>query len=156
MAATAEQRIRAETYRDAATEHVTVARELYDSDRHVLANYVAGLAVECMLRGYRMMVDPEFDSRHDIDKLYKLARFADVVPSREVEEVTAALGEVIALWSNEHRFVSYAALRRRWTKRKLYQGIRGDFVKELNRRLLNAASKIVSTGAARWASSFQN
>src|SRR5690348_16148043 len=139
MAVTAEQKNRAETYRDAATEHVTVARELYDTDRQVLANYVAGLAVECMLRAYRMRVDPEFDSRHDIDKLYKLARFADVVPSREVEEIIAALGEVIALSSNEHRFMSHVALRRRWTTRKLYQGIRVDFVKELNRRLINAA-----------------
>ena len=154
--ATAEQTNRAETYRDAATEHVTVARELYDSDRLVLANYVAGLAVECMLRAYRLKIDPEFDSRHDIDKLYKLARFADVIPSSEVEEVGAALGDVIALWSNENRFLSYAALRRRWTKRKLYKGIRGDFVKERVRRLVNAASQIVTTGAVRWNSSTES
>jgi hypothetical protein len=121
-----------------------------------LANYVAGLAVECMLRAYRLKVDPKFDARHDIDKLYRLARFADVVPTSEVEEVGAALGDVIALWSNENRFLSHTALRRRWTKRKLYDGIRGDFVKERVRRLVNAANKIVATGAARWNNSFKS
>lgn len=151
---TAEQRVLAETYRNAGAEHVTVARELYDSGRFVLANYVAGLAVECVLRGYRVMMEPEFDSRHELDKLYKIARFADIVPARRVEEVTALLGDVVSLWANDHRFLSEAALRKRWTKRRLYEGIKGDFVKERTRQLLNAASEIVNSGVARWKSSF--
>lgn len=151
---TAEQRALAETYRDAGAEHVTVARELYDLGRFVLANYTAGLAVECVLRGYRVMIDPEFDSRHELDKLYEIARFADVVPARRVEEVTALLGDVVALWANDHRFLSEAALRKRWTKRRLYEGLKGDFLKERTRQLLNAASEIVNLGVARWKSSF--
>src|SRR5438876_11495942 len=128
--ATAEQASRAETYRDAAAEHITVAGELYDSGRFLHANYLAGLSVECVLRAYRVMIDPEFDSRHEIDKLYKLAKFADVVPPRQAEEIGASLGDVLALWSNDHRFLSQGALRKRWTKHKLYEGIKGDFLKE--------------------------
>ncbi len=154
--ATEEQAARARTYRDAGAEHITVARELYDSGRFVLANYAAGLAVECVLRAYRVMIDPEFDSRHDLDKLYSLAKFADVVPSQRVEEVTAALGDVVNLWSNDHRFLTEVALRKRWTKRKLYEGIRGDFVKERTRQLVNSASTIVNLGVARWKSSFKD
>src|SRR5947208_468677 len=123
--ATAEQIGIAETYRDAAAEHVTACGELYDLDRIVQANYLAGLAVECLLRGYRYMIDPEFSSRHDVDKLFKLAKFADVMPIRESEQAAAALGEVVALWSNDHRFLSRAALRRRWTRQRLYEGIKG-------------------------------
>jgi hypothetical protein len=111
----AEQRSRAEIYRDAASEHVTVARELYDAERHLHANYLAGLAVECILRAYRTMIDPDFDSRHDLNRLYKLAKYADIVPTRRAEEVGALLGDVISLWSNDHRFLSTESLRRRWT-----------------------------------------
>jgi hypothetical protein len=151
--ATGEQIFAAETYRDAAIEHLTVANDLYGLDRFVLANYVAGLGVECILRAYRHMLDPEFDSRHALGRLYNLAKFDDVVPAGKEEVVGAALGDVINLWSNDHRFLSEAALRKRWSKRKLYEGIKGDFVKEQVRRLVNSANQIVSIGAARWKTS---
>jgi len=154
--ATPDQRTIAETYRDAGAEHVAAASKLYDEGRYVQANYLAGLAVECILRSYRVMLDPEFDSRHDISHLYKLARFADIVPPSQEETIGAALGQVFALWANDHRFLSEAALRRRWTKRKLYDGVKGDFVKEQNRRLINAATTIVNVGVARWKTSFKN
>jgi hypothetical protein len=152
---TAEQKARAETYRDAAAEHVTAARELYDSGRFALAAYVAGLATECILRGYRHMIDPEFDARHDIDRLYQLAKFTDIVPPGKEEQTGAWLGDVIALWSNDHRFFSEQALRKRWSKQRLYEGIKGDFVKERTRQRVNASSEIVTLGVTRWKSSFE-
>jgi hypothetical protein len=123
---TGEQRTRATTYRDAAVQHALVARELYDSGRLAESNYLAGLAVECMLRAYRVLIDPEFDARHDLEKLYKVARFAHIVPSGFTISISAAIGDVIVLWSNDHRFLDDVALRKRWSKRKLYQGIKGD------------------------------
>ena len=120
----------AEIYQDAALEHVTVARDLYDAQSFVLAGYVAGLATECILRAYRHRIDPEFDSRHDIDRLYKLAKFVDLIPREKIESVTASLDVVIALWSNDHRFLSLEALRKRWLKQKRHVGVKGDFVKE--------------------------
>jgi hypothetical protein len=151
-----EQKASAIVYRDVAVEHVTVASELYEAGRYVLANYVAGLAVECIFRAYRHMIDPEFDSRHDVEKLYRLARFADVVSESSMEEMSAALGDVVTLWSNDHRFLSEAGLRKRWTKSRLYKGIKGDFVKERVRQLVNSASSIVSVGAAKWKTSFKS
>lgn len=152
---TAEKKAIAETYRDAAVQHAAVARELYDLSRYAESNYLAGLAVECILRGYRVMIDPEFDARHDIDKLYRLARFADVVPESAVIELSARMGDVVSLWSNDHRYLDDSALRKRWAKRKLYEGIKGDFVKERVRQLVNAASQVVTMGAARWKHSFK-
>lgn len=153
--ATAEQQSRAEVYRDAAAEHVTVARELYDAGRYVLANYVAGLATECILRAYRHMIDAEFDARHDVDRLHKLARFADVAPPSKSEAVGAWLGTVVSLWSNDLRFLSESALRKRWTKRRLYEGIKGDWIQERTRQLVSASTDFVTLGAARWKSSFE-
>lgn len=153
---TAEQKAIAETYRDAAIQHATVARELYDLSRFAESNYIAGLAVECMLRGYRVMNDPEFDSRHDLGQLFRLARFGDVIPSNDVVRATAALEQVVALWSNDHRFLDDAALRKRWVRRRLYEGLKGDFLKERVRQLVNASGTIVSIGAVRWKTYFKS
>lgn len=154
--ATANQIAIAVTYREAALEHIAGAFELYDSERYVLTNYIAGLAVECMLRSYRHMIDPEFDARHDVLKLFRLANFARIVPPRQVEEIGAALGDVTTLWSNDHRYLTEAALRKRWTKRKLYEGVKGNFLKARVRQLLNSAARIVSIGAVRWNHSFKS
>ena len=140
----------ADTYKTAAAEHSTVAVELYQTGRFVLAHYVAGLAVECILRAYRYRIDPEFDARHDLDKLYKMARFADIVGPSQVERMSAAMELVLIQWSNNHRFRSEDALRKRFVKLGLYAGIKGDFMKELSRRIVNAAAEVVSVGVARW------
>jgi hypothetical protein len=153
---TADQKAIAATYRDAAVQHATVARELYDLSRFAESNYIAGLSVECMLRGYRVMSDPEFDSRHDLQQLYRLARFGDVIPPNDAIRVTAALDQVIALWANDHRFLDDAALRKRWARRRLYEGVKGDFLKERVRQLVNASGTIVSIGAVRWTTYFKN
>ncbi|MGD0769162.1 MAG: hypothetical protein ABSB42_13330 [Tepidisphaeraceae bacterium] len=155
-----ERKAQAELYRDAATERAVCARELYDGGWYVDANYLAGVAVECMLRAYRVMIDPEFDSRHDIGKLCKMAKFTDVVPPTDNDKVNAALGEVVALWSNNHRYLPSYALKDQWIKRNLHRHgrhwIKGDFVKEQTRRLINAAFFIVSVGEAQWKTSFEN
>jgi hypothetical protein len=151
--ANAEQQARAIVYRDAAAEHVLAAAELYDDGRYVLAAYVAGLSVECILRGYRIMIDPEFDSRHELTRLYELAKFGDIVPSSHSEKITVLLGQVVQLWSNEYRFFSADALRKRWVRQKLFERVKGDFVKERTRQLVNAASEIVAIGVARWKTS---
>lgn len=153
---TADQKAIAATYHDAAVQHATVARELYDLSRFSESNYIAGLAVECMLRAYRVMRDPEFDSRHDLHQLYRLARFGDVIPPSDALRATAALEQVIALWSNDHRFLDDSSLRKRWARRRLYEGVKGDFLKERVRQLVNASGTIVSIGAARWKTSFKN
>ena len=151
---TKEQKDRAIVYRDAAVEHVAATVQLYQDKRWVQANYFAGLSVECMLRAYRHMIDPEFDARHDLDKLIALAKFADVVPPERLEAFDALVVIVLRLWSNDHRFLSELALRRKWKKMKLDRGVQGDFLKELNRRLLVASNEIVRIGAAQWKSSF--
>jgi hypothetical protein len=153
---TAQQRAMAENYRDAATERIEASIALYQWECFIEANYFAGLAVECIFRSYRMMIDPAFDARHDLDKLYESARFADVVPIDETGKIDAALVNAVTLWSNDHRFLSEAALRKRWSKRKLFRGIKGNFLKEQTRLLVDSAGQIVNLGVSRWRNSFKS
>jgi HEPN domain-containing protein len=155
MATDAEKEV-ARAYRDASGEHLAAASDLYRAGRYVLANYAAGLAVECILRAYRNMIDPEFDSRHDLNALFQLAKFGGVVPAERRREIGASLSVVIQLWSNDLRFLSEAALRKRFNKRHLFAGIRGDALKELTRRLISNAAPLVQTGILQWTSSFKS
>ena len=139
----------AEDYREAAAEHVNVARELYDRKRYVLAHYISGLAVECIFRAYYARLNSIFDKRHDLVELAKAAKFYDLVPEK-ADEVRAALGVVVSQWVNSHRYRSEAALRRFLKEGKLDRGIKGNFVKENSRRIVIAASELVNLGVLRW------
>ncbi len=139
-----------EGYRAAAAEHVTVASELYDLKQYVLANYVAGVATECIFRAYRHKIDPEFDARHDLLRLYKISKFVEVVPAARVEEYAAHVGTVAVQWSNNHRYRAEKALRTYLKRAQLDRGMKGDFLKELTRRCVNAATEIVIFGVQKW------
>lgn len=153
---TDEQRERAITYRDAAAEHTVSAVKLYREQRYALANYVAGLAVECIFRAYRHMIDPAFDARHDLEELFNAAEFHAIVPEGKAADVGAWLTTASTLWSNDHRFLSVLALRRKWKRMRLDRRVKGDFVKERTRQLTNASVSLVDLGVARWESFFGN
>src|ERR1035438_940747 len=94
----------AETYREAAGEMASLARDLHSREQYAVAHYLAGLAVECVLRAYRVRRDPQFDSRHDIIELVKEAKFYDFVPDESQAKVTEAVHTVARRWSNDHRY----------------------------------------------------
>ena len=139
-------RFTATAYHDAALEHITVARDLLERQNYPQANYIAGLAVECILRAYAWNYDRTFDCRHDIAAWYDAARFDDAVPPKRVEEIAAALGIIVTHWMNSQRYCSTQFLRAYFKQFKLDRGIRGDFVKELTRRTVDAAFVLVSLG----------
>lgn len=138
----------AETYRDAATEHIGLARELHNAGRYVMAHYLAGLAVECMLRAYLYRLSPIFTGRHDLQTLYDDAQLDNAVPLEDKQIVGAALTEVTRRWSNSHRFRSEKALRQFLQRAGL--GHSGKFVRESSRKIVNAATVIVEIGDLKW------
>lgn len=140
----------ADVYSVAAQEHITVAVELHEAGRYVLAHYVAGLSVECLFRAYRHRIDPQFDERHDLYELYRAARFDENVPEERRVEIGAALTEVVRRWNNDFRFRSEAALRSYLKQARLDRHIRGNFLKESSRRIVNAAYVLVELGASQW------
>lgn len=141
----------AETYREAALEAVGLARELHAQlEAYGAAHYWAGVAVECMLRAYRLLVDPQFDSRHDLRSLVASARFYEVVPPLLEPEVTAAIQVVATRWSNDHRYRP-ARLIERWLRDAgLDREVGGDKLKESSRRIVAAAKRVVQIGEQEW------
>lgn len=140
----------AQVYRAAAAEHLTRLESFYFEQHYVWALYAAGVAVEAIFRAYRRRIDATFDSRHNLHHLAKAAKFITVVPARRVQEYTAALGLMGPRWSNKHRYRSEAALRAFLKRGGFDRQIRGDFLKENARVVVNAATFIVNVGLLRW------
>ena len=144
-----------DSLKEAALERITTARHLYDakaggSKHFSTAIYVAGVAVECILRAYRLKQDPQFDSRHDLADLLRESGFVGFVPEKRKREVSAALGEVWARWKNEYRYASDRRLLGDLKTRRLTAGIKGDQLKESARIVIENAYELINVGVARW------
>jgi hypothetical protein len=144
-----------ETYRVAALEQIRAAEVLWDAGQYVLANYVAGLAVECMLRAYATRNNPRLwdTAHHDLRIWYKEARFDLIVPNSKREIIGTARSELQTHWTNRQRYSSLELLRAEFKDKKLDRGIRGDAMKELTKQTKDAASEIVLLGEAQWMNS---
>ena len=134
----------------AAGEHATAAFKLLEMREFVLAHYVAGLAVECIIRAYRTRMTRIFDEKHDLYELARAADFFNLFPPHRTEALSAAFGAVVAQWVNTHRFRSEDSLRKFLTERKLFRGIKGDLLYGRTRIIVNAAFDLVSLGVVEW------
>lgn len=144
-----QREFRAETYVQAAREHVHVAVKLDEEREFVLAHYVAGLSVECIFRAYKSRINPVLDERHDLRQLARSGRFLDRVSGEQQQRLAAALGEVVRRWDNAHRFRCEKALRKFLKDRRLFPR-KGDVLEDSSRRITNAAIEIVSLGVQQW------
>jgi HEPN domain-containing protein len=155
----------AEHYYRAARERIIEASILYDRQRHGLSMYVAGLAVECLLRAFRARKDAAFDSRHDLQLLFRQSGILRLHEDRleslgyEPEEIQqtaaefrAAHNEVVRLWRNDLRFAAERHLRGWLNDMGAYDRVKGDVLKANARKLLAAAQGIVNTGVYLWTS----
>ncbi|MEK7728789.1 MAG: HEPN domain-containing protein [candidate division KSB1 bacterium] len=143
-------RIEAEDYLEAAKDRLTDAHRLYSIERYAFSLYAAGLSVESILRAYRAYVNPEFDERHDLQRLLTASAFRNFVTSEEYEKIKSALGIVHPLWQNTYRFASEGRVKRHLIMLKRDRGIRGDFVKENCRIVIKAAAGILKIGVSKW------
>lgn len=144
-----------ESYRIAAINHVSAAQDLVEEAQYPLAAYLSGLAVECMLRAYSHRINSAFDARHDLRLWYQRCKFDAIIPEDRAEDISSALALVVAQWNNSQRYYSAELLRAEWKRAELDRGIRGNFVKERTRRIVDAAWEIVTLGEEQWKNSLR-
>lgn len=132
-----------------------------------LSMYVAGVAVavESMLRAYKLLRDPTFDEKHDLRRLFKASGMLTIDPdvleakglSKEqtrhhFRELQSAVSEVCDLWANDYRFASEGRMRAHLKSRRLDRGVKGDFLKTQALTLLVSAQKFIDKGVYQWGS----
>jgi hypothetical protein len=128
--------------------------------------YVAGVAVECMLRAFKLRRDPQFDERHDLLLLFKASGMLEVDPellrgrglsdqqiANHLRELRAAVNAVWGLWSNNYRFASEERVLAHLKRMRRGRKGRGDYLKARALELLNAAQLFVVRGVLQWPSS---
>jgi HEPN domain-containing protein len=87
--------LRSDFYFTAAKERLKEAHFLHDNGYYTLAMYISGLAVECMLRAFRLLKDSTFDERHDLWLLWKGTELANIHSKFYREKIQAMLSDEI-------------------------------------------------------------
>lgn len=143
-------KLSADDYRRAALERIEAARRLFEEHLYAECVYLAGVATECILRAYRVRVDPEFDSRHDLPELLRASNLESLIPSKRRKDVAAALGDVWVRWKNDYRYASSDMLAKALRKHGLFAGLRGNQLKANASTILESSYQIVNIGVGRW------
>jgi HEPN domain-containing protein len=102
-------RTNVEIYYRAAFERIEDAYLLHEEGRYPFAIYASGLAVECLLRAFRMLKEPSFDERHDLWLLWKNTVLSDVHREPSYSQIYQTLMTISRFWNNGHRFASQNA-----------------------------------------------
>lgn len=142
----------ADHYYRAALERMTQAQDLYreGAGNYALSMYTAGLAVECMLRAFMLLLAKESGILIlGRDKL-KVKGLTDEQLEEHEKTLWASLNDVFFLWRNSYRFASEARLLSHIKRMKLYEGVKGDPVKANALRLLSAAQRFMEKGVLQW------
>lgn len=143
-------KITAEHYLDASRSRADTARRLHEAQRYSASIYFAGIAVECLLRAYVVRRDPRFDSRHDLMYLFKRSGIEEFITPEDRIHIGAWLGEVWSKWKNDYRYASDDRLRTEFKRLQHDRDIKGDYLKENSRRVLEAALQLRTKGELRW------
>jgi len=144
-----------EAYLRCAEERVLDAQRLHEAGRYGAAHYVAGVAVECVLRAYWGRRNPgKFYAGHALRRLCNEAPFFDYLPNTDETQVAAraALGVVEARWLNSHRFRDEVGLRR-WLQEDVGLDPRVGKAKALrysSEQIVEAAVEIIVHGRQSW------
>ena len=149
-------RLTADEYFQASQDHIEEARLLLNENKYAYSHFTAGLAVECMFRAYAVRNGAAFDGKHDLRNWFALARFDEVIRPVHAEQIAAAYDIVVLQWNSTQRYYSEGFLRAHFRNNRFDRGIRGNTVKELTRRLVEAAFEVVTEGKLRWMSKLTN
>jgi len=143
-------RIEARDYVEAAQERLNEANLLYEKSRYALALYVAGVAVESLLRAYISRLEPRLEAAHNLSLLLNASRLRTLLTDSESQQIYKAIFDLSKRWKNDLRYTSNNRLRRRLKKLCLDRGLRGDFLKENCRLAIEAVETILNIGAKKW------
>jgi HEPN domain-containing protein len=142
--------INADVYRAVAKERLAASLKLYEQGDYVLAIYVAGVAVESMLRSLTLRRGSVFPTNHELDALRRAARFFDDVDELILQSAGRQFADVATRWSNLHRYRSTAAMKTFLKHGRFDRRIRGDFLKENARIVVAGATTVVQIGEKKW------
>ena len=149
----ADTKFTAHSYRNSAQEHLGQARFLHhEAGQYYLAHFIAGLAIECILRAHGRLADDEFTSRHDLNQLAAKSDFFCLVRDARRSTYVALVVEVNLRWRSNHRYFTEGQLLSYLNGIQIDPRIRGDRLKYNSKRMYDLAEQIVGLGVMKWKS----
>jgi len=143
-------------YRGAARERLAEAFVLLRAERLSGSIYLAGRAVEAMLRAVIWKSDPDYatgrkslETGHDLRGMLKLLRNLGVLRSNVArDELLDDVQSVARLWSNNMRFLPTAAVNRIWYNLREIDGKRS--LKRAASEYYDSCSAVLKRCEALW------
>ena len=138
-------------YYEGALCRLEDARRLEDQQRWVAAVYLAGRAVEAMLRSLLWVKDRQQEIGHDLRDLLKRSRSLGML-DREDEEFDDHLEDVARLWHNNLRYAGDGYFLRCLKQIKMDRGLprNADPVKVNAQKIIESCEIIISRGELVW------
>jgi HEPN domain-containing protein len=138
------------SYYSAALERIEDAHLLHTEGHYAFAMYASGLAVECLLRAFRLLRDTSFDERHDLWELWRKTALKDAPGQSAYERIYALLSEISLRWRNSYRFAAENEARAALKKSGLDRGVKGNFLKYNSKKLCDDAKEFLRLGGQQW------
>lgn len=144
-----------EDYREGALARLEDARSLCAQKRWTGAIYLAGRAVEGLLRSLLWSRTREQEIGHDLRQLVTKARSLSVVNAQDETRILDSLNEIAVIWHNDLRFVGDDWLLRRLKplgrlSRIGDMRVKGDPLKANATCALEACEAIMARGDLVW------
>lgn len=142
-----------EDYRRAAIARLGDARCRNDAGQWSGAVYMAGRAVEAILRALILKRSDRLESGHDLKHHLKSARRLGMMTDEEAREGTGIndhLNELASVWHNDRRYHDDQKLASVLRRISVYRRLRGDLLKACGRRVLEASEALIARGDRAW------
>lgn len=137
----------------ASIERINSAHRAFNARDHVLAMFLAGLAVECVLQTLALRSGASRDPRHDLSAW--LAKCPAALQAGIKRDVRADWSRLVALWDNGIRYLSHDGLLEYLRDKGASTGISGGpraVVRQNVRLVLAAATEVHKKGLSQWLS----
>ncbi|ETR73615.1 MAG: hypothetical protein OMM_06831 [Candidatus Magnetoglobus multicellularis str. Araruama] len=121
---------------------------------NIFALYCSGVLIECMLRAYILTYTKEFDSKHDLEKLYIKSQLGSQLTEDEKGKLSASIKIANKIWSNDLRYCSEKRLKRifahEFVKMKYKPKNINKYISNKKAELFEIAKEIQSIGEEKW------
>ncbi|WP_033960417.1 hypothetical protein [Psychroserpens jangbogonensis] len=118
----------------------------------IFASYCAGVSIECMFRAYIVKYTYEFDSKHNLEKLYLKSLISQKLNVNEKQKMTIIVKKANQIWNNNLRYTSEKRMKRIIA----HKNVKSKFT-DVNKYLSNYQSEIfkavdfiIKTGESKW------
>lgn len=139
-------------YSASLTRYADLTHLRTNKNSAIYSVYTAGVSIECMFRAYITKETNEFDSKHDLEKLYADSKLGSNFNTDEKEKLTIAVKEANSIWTNNLRYASEKRMKRIIAHKNVKAKL-NDVNAYINREynaIFNATELIIEKGQQKW------